>query len=252
MLHKDVDISKLNISLPNNMNDELIIKFKGDEYKFKQSITDNMFTLYYNDNTIHNNHVRVTILNGTTIAKIECIGNYITCSKHKNKCNGSLLLKLTIKMLKKYKKRFNINAIILTDISIKKCNGGNILLAKMLVLITGDTWYGKYNFKPYNIYTGQINNILYKKYKKNKKIMNKITITNIDILKYIKLTNNEKLILDTIDILNFKPNTLLKDFLIDFLKKYDETCQYFSMFYEILYKKLKLTNFHRQEFILFL
>ena len=52
-------------------------------------------------------------------------------------------------MLKKYKNKLGINMIILTDNSIKICNKKNIILSKMLILLTGDTWYGKYGFKPF-------------------------------------------------------------------------------------------------------
>jgi hypothetical protein len=42
-------------------------------------------------------------------------------------------------MIDKY--RFNIDKIILTDNSIKKCgNKINIILSSMLMLLTGNTW----------------------------------------------------------------------------------------------------------------
>jgi len=68
------------------------------------------------------------------------IGNYESCLVDTNVNVGSTLLKITIKMLKKYKDRFNIDKIILTDNSIKKCGNKNIILSTMLILLTGNNW----------------------------------------------------------------------------------------------------------------
>ena len=38
---------------------------------------------------------------------------------------------------------------------------------------------------------------------------------------------------------------LLKDFLANFLKNFDITCQHFSQFYERLYNDLKLEKFYK-------
>jgi len=43
-------------------------------------------------------------------------------------------------MLQKYKDKFNIDKIILTDNSIKKCGNKNIILSSMLILLTGNSW----------------------------------------------------------------------------------------------------------------
>jgi hypothetical protein len=78
-----------------------------------------------------------------------------TLQTHKNKyhCNikidlqntnenvGSPLLQITLKMLKKYSSELGINKISLTDNSIKKCERTNIILSKMLILLSGHTWY---------------------------------------------------------------------------------------------------------------
>ncbi len=78
--------------------------------------------------------------------------------------------------------------------------------------------------------------------------MNSLTISDINIIKYIKLTNNIKLIKATEQLLLLKPKLLLKSFLQNILQDYDKTCKYFSMFYEQLFMKIKLYNFHRQVF----
>ena len=80
--------------------------------------------------------------------------------------------------------------------------------------------------------------------------MKKITITEINILKYIELTKKEKIINDVKQILLIKPDMLVTTFLSQFLKEYDKTCKYFFIFYEELFKDLDLTDFYKQSFAL--
>ena len=54
--------------------------------------------------------------------EIHAVGNYQSCLYATNQNVGSNLLKITLKMLKKYKDKFNIKMVILTDNSIKKCD----------------------------------------------------------------------------------------------------------------------------------
>ena len=70
----------------------------------------------------------------------------------------------------------------------------------------------------------KIDKIENNKYNHNLKIMNKLTITQADIIKYIKLTNNDSIIEATKKILKLNPNMLVKDFIKNFLKEFDKTC----------------------------
>ena len=150
-------------------------------------------------------------------------------------------------MLKKYKDLLGINKIVLTDNSVKKCeaNSEDIKLSHMLILLTGDTWYGKYGFRPINVNTYKYNEILNENYNNNKLIMNKITIKEVNIMKYIKMTKDKNVINAVEKILEKNENMLLKYFLQKFLNEYDVTCQYFSLFYERLYNDLKLEKFYK-------
>ena len=114
----------------------------------------------------------------------------------------------------------------------------------MMILLTGNTWYGKYGFRPYNNSKNIINERLDKKYNNNKIIMDVITIKEANIVKYIKMTGKESLIKSVEKLVKEQPNYLLKDFIKSFLEKYDKTCKYFLTFYEDLFDDIKLTNFH--------
>ena len=148
------------------------------------------------------------------------------------------------------KDKLGIKFITLTDNTIKKCNKFNIELSSMLILLSGHTWYGKYGFRPYDKNTNEVHLILNELYEKNIEIMNNITITNSNILKYIKLTQNKDLIKSTKRLLKEQPAFLLKNYLSNLLYNYNETCEYFILFYEKLFIDIGLYNFRGRVFIL--
>jgi hypothetical protein len=221
----------------------LNITYKDHIYKFQESqIDDNHFILYSLDDS-DLECVSILIDTETQQAELHGISNYESCLRFTNTNVGSLLLKITLKMLKKYKDRLGIKFITLTDNSIKKCNNFDIELSSMLILFNGHTWYSKYGFRPNN-------NFYNNKYEKNIDIINNITITDANIIKYIKLTKNNNLIKSTKRLLKEQPNFLLKTYLYNFLSKYDKTCEYFYLFYLDLFHNIGLYNFRGHQFIL--
>lgn len=222
--------------------DNLIISYKNIEYKFEKSmIDDNHYVLYSTDEL---ECVSILIDKENKLAEIHGISNYDTCTliSVSNQSIGSLLLKITIKMLKKYKEILEINKITLTDNTIKKCKYKDINLSMMLTLINGDTWYGKYGFIPSN-------KKLISFYENNKKIINNIKLKDIDLIKYLKLGKLDKsIIIKTKEFISSHQELLLKDYLTKFLKEYDKTCTYFYNFYEELFYDLQLYNFSHNPF----
>ena len=223
---------------------KLRVSYEGHEYVFEKSNIDNVnYILYsFTDNL---ECVSILINIEEKVAEIHGIGNYKTCvsTSLSNTSVGSHLLKITIKMLKKYKDKLNINHIVLIDNSKKKCDKVNINLTKMLILLTGNTWYGKYGFRPYDNDYYVLHNKRNDIYNNNIYIMNTKTISDIDIMKYIKLTKKELLILRTQELLNSNPKYLLKDYIADLLRNYDKSCKYFYLFYEKLFDDLQLSDF---------
>ena len=75
---------------------------------------------------------------------------------------GKILVQIAIKYLKTYKDKFNINRILLTDRSYVLCSNNiidkskqvikhNMFLSDLYMLTHGDTWYGKFGFRPFDI-----------------------------------------------------------------------------------------------------
>ncbi len=211
------------------------IKYHNKEYKFQQAMDEIYYVLYTTGDL---EWVSIIIDKEKREAEIHSIGNYKSCLQESNVNVGSTLLKITLKMLQKFKDKLNINKISLTDNSIKKCNNKDIILSTMLILLTGDTWYGKYGFRPRkNLIT---------KYENNKKIMNTITLKDIDLIKYLKMTKlNEKVIEASKIFIENHQSLLVKDYLTRFIKEYDKTCEYFYDFYEKLFEDLELYDFYK-------
>ena len=232
----------------NDNPEKLEIEYKNNIFTFEKSvIDDDNYVLYSTDEL---NCVSIIINKLDKVAEIHGIGNYKTCvtASLSNKSIGSILLKVTIKMLKKYKSIFNIDKIILVDNSLKQCKRYNIEFSTMMILLDGNTWYGKYGFRPIDSVTYELDTIKNNKYNKNINIMSTITIKQANLLHYIKLTNKEELINYVIKLLEIKQDYLLSDYIKSFLNNYDLTCKYFYMFYKELFESIGLTNFRGQPF----
>ena len=80
--------------------------------------------------------------------------------------------------------------------------------------------------------------------------MDKITIKQANIIYYIEKTNKESLIKDVKQLVDLHPEYLLKDYIKNFLKKYEKTCKYFIKFYYNLFNDINLTDFYKQSFVL--
>lgn len=78
--------------------------------------------------------------------------------------------------------------------------------------------------------------------------MNTKTISDIDIMKYVKLTNKENLITKTFELLKVNPTYLLKNYIKDLLQNYDKSCKYFYIFYKQLFDDIGLYDFYGIKF----
>jgi hypothetical protein len=222
-------------------NNQLKIDYNNKIYIYEQTMDENYYVLFSKNN---DECVSVIIDKKNNIADIHGIGNYNSCLDNINTNVGSILLQITIKMIKKYKDKYKIKQIILTDNSIKQCHNKQIKLAIMITLLTGHTWYGKSGFRPFD-------KSLIQRYENNINIMNNIKLKDINLIKYLKKTSLPKDIIEESKIyIKNHLSMLLKDYLTKFIKQYDNTCLFFYDFYEDLFMDIKLYNFHRNVFVL--
>lgn len=227
---------------------KLTVTHNDHKYIFEQTMDDDYYILFSKDEK--EECVMIVISKKEKTAEIHGIGNYRSCLLDTTENVGSTLFKITIKMIKKYKDRFGIEMIILADNSVKKCNNNNIKLSNMLTLLTGETWYGKYGFRPIEYSDNKyiIDKHSSELYEKNKHIIDTLKISDFDLIKYIMMIDNDPLIKATLKIIKQYPEMLLKDYLTNILKRYDENCYYFHKFYMKLYDDIDLHDFHRQLF----
>lgn len=169
---------------------------------------------------------------------------------------GSMILKFVLKFLKKNKKELKINRIVLTDNSYKICNKCNdIKLSNLNLLLYGDTWYGKYGFRPYDKNKNAPDEKGIKKYNKNKQIIQQTFVKDVNLIDYIKrgifkykLYHIDSTIL--IEKIKEWKDRKLSDVLIILMKEYDKYCCLFEYIQEKIIKELNLVSFHHIPFYL--
>ena len=181
------------------------------------------------------------------LAYIDNISYYPNCTKIglEYPGGGSILVKFAIYLIKNIK-GLNISKVRLRDTSSYKCggkNGKNMNLALMYSLTHGDTWYGKFGFRPYDIDNIIITKDLINKYENNIKIAHLMVIDRLDILKKYFGKDMPKS--------EFRENfgyLKIGKFIEKFVKKYDEKCEWFSQNYVNLAKDLDVHNFSQNSF----
>jgi len=228
------------------------IIYKKVEYTFK-IYHDKEIAYYYlfrtNDSNKNLACLHIIVDKNNNICEIHNIFYHKDCmpSAEMNDKTGSTLIKIALNLIDKIKYKYEIKYIYLTDNSKKICKNKEIELHKMLTLLTGTTWYGKYGFVP-------VNKILRKNFKQNKKIIENTYLKDVPQLKHYisKILENEKELLEKILISYeqaLKMNSKLNNYLQFFLHNYDNNCLIFYYFYEKLYTDLKLINMGNQQFV---
>jgi phosphoenolpyruvate synthase/pyruvate phosphate dikinase len=167
---------------------------------------------------------------------------------------------MSIKLLKKYKEKFNINKITLIDNAQIYCNkGGKFNLSQYLLFTNGNTWYEKFGF------------ILKEKNKreildKSKKVLKDLKIKDINFKAiFDDIEKNEKskilnknLIIQDKDVINkykdvinkYKDENFMKIFnYIFYANRSDETCLLYSLIAPSLIRQIEknFSDFTRLE-----
>lgn len=231
------------INTINQTGGTLKILYNNEIFKWHE-IEENIWVLYDKDN---NDCVSISIDNESKEAYINNINaNTVKCGETILNNQGSHLFKITLQFIKENKTKFNINKIKLKDNAMKKCqNNQRINLRIFLTLLTGNTWYGKYGFRPDDLNDKKL-------YKYNKEIMNTTKLNDIDfnkILEKLLKYKNKKLITNEqynyfIKVYNkIKDiNPLVKELLFIIFRKdkYEFMCSVFNLIYNKLILLLKL------------
>ena len=227
---------------------EFTITYKNYKYTFhKLDKTADMLFLYSYDK-LNNDCVMLSIDKDKKQINLTSFGNRTGCFREEANI-GSNLLRITLKMVSKYKNKLGVNEIVLSDNSNYVCKTDketkNINFAKMHILLSGQTWYEKYGFKPYTD-EFEFDQTLYNKSLQNIAIMNKIKVKDINMKYYLKKINEQyphEFTKETInDLVSIGQNKLVKDFLSELFEKgsFNLTCKYLYVIFKDLFTELKL------------
>lgn len=209
---------------------EYKVKYKNNDYIFEKHEFEDLYILSSYDK-YNNDCVVISVDKTTHVANInELNGNVPNCIKSNNKV-GTKLLKVTLAMIKKYKNKLGINVVTLYDTSYKSCGKKHLELIYLGVLTSGDTWYGKYGFRPVTTINNNqiiINDQLNIIYNTNKQIMETKTVSDINLRKYFIGTELENIVTN---ITKKQPNALLKEVLKYLLLNWNQQCEVMSNIY---------------------
>lgn len=194
--------------------------YNGEKFIFDNNIDDNVYfmrTIDEQEDCIIlsiNKKSKTVNINNINADTVQPCFQKITNKK------GTFLLEIAIKFAKKLKKEriIDVTMITLTDNSKKHClvkDHKSVIFSDLRQIISGDTFYGKHGFVP--VYEEDKD-----KYKKNKTVLSRLSIKDINFEKYINKYNKD----------GMKINKQSLDRLLTFIK--DNQNMKISKFFDIL------------------
>lgn len=161
----------------------ITMEYKDEIFTFDISEDNDFFFLRTHDGK--NDSITFAIDKKSKTVNINNINadNIQPCFQKITNKKGTYLLKIGIKFAKKLKneKIIDVNRITLTDHSIKYCSeqkNKRVIFSDLRQIISGDTFYGKHGFIP--VHKRNIEN-----YNKNKTILMKLILKDINFEKYL-------------------------------------------------------------------
>ena len=226
------------------------VMYMNSNIKFNKIIDEDRLIIYLSTINKDDNCIMIIIDKDSKTAYIEGITNnkYNNCFTTPELNNGKVIMEITIKMLKKYQNKLNINNIMLKDNSFIQCSDKvKIWLANLSFLQYNDTFYGRFGFRP-------LDDDINTKYFENQEILKKSIVKSIDIENIIKKYKNNL-------------NDLLKDKIIKNYNKYNDCnivdwfnkfspkymnsdCIFFNHILDSIYKDLRLNSLKGETFVL--
>jgi hypothetical protein len=224
------------------------IEYNNEKIKFDKVVDDDHTKLFLSTIDGNGDCILILIFKDSDIALLQSLSND-NCLKNPKLNNGKHLMAIAIKVLKKYKQKFNIKYVDLTDNSFIYCDKNvKISLADLSLLQYGDTFYGRFGFK-----------LKEKKYNKmminNKLILKNLLTKDINLSKIIIELKEYKLnkeLLKTIynSYQEYENELFIKWFLYisKLLMKYN--CEFFDNFIIEIFQNYKLYSLAHKVFIL--
>ena len=161
---------------------------------------------------------------------------------------GNILLRFMLNYIIKIKDKYEIEKIIVTDKSRKRCKKINedVELSRLMMIVKGYTWYMKYGFRPYN--GKSIDKYKERNIKNNREKLRKLRTKNIPIVKIIK---KNKINIDKREIERLiKNNKLFRDFMIALDLQFNRYCILIKRVQDYVYGTNILSDVHNIQYYL--
>lgn len=244
------DYMKININVINNIQYGGFVyhyTYDGKLYRFNINVEEEDDRTTY---AIYNKEEMVCMM--LFIPKKEHYVYIETISSHNGctaSCNpktkiGTLILLATLDLIKKkLKSMYELKYVQLKDNSLFYCKKtkNTIEFDSVYMLSRGDTWYGKYGFKP--------NGNDLKIYENNQKIVNSVKMKKTKFVQYL----NNLLSKEKIDkIYDMYKEKTIKEFFYDLTKHPDQTCDVIGKIYEDLMRDNGIVRMHGKSYYLLL
>lgn len=194
--------------------------------------------------------------NNYRAAYLQNISRHSDCAlQSEYQVTGNSLLRLSLSLAKKY----DVKRIQLKDNSTYLCKPRNkkLLFPLMHTLLWGNTWYGKYGFRPYDPDRDEEDVELAKIYDENKNIVRMTKVADTNLFNYLSeiftddKTKTEAEIKNIVDRYYAKySNHTISEFFRTYLSEFDRACSAFSLFYLGFAKNNDIYNFYGHSFYL--
>lgn len=216
---------------------------KGESHTFKIGIDDNQ---YSTDISVISKSEQDCVIASIDkykpgIAIIQDITYFEDCAVEglKKPGGGDKLVRFILDYLIKYKNKYKINRVVLTDTARLACECSDTINLSQLRMVThGTPWYMKYGFRPYIIRLNKPDIYLDAVIKDNNRIIKKIKMKNFNIKNMIDTVNEkEGLHIDSRTIeRTAKKYRYLRDFVNYLLLDFDKNCCIVYYILDALYK----------------
>ena len=230
---------------------DLTIEYNNESFIFTK-LDDEYTTIISYILQAKNKEAECVVISIDKELKIASIDNISTddlqCTNQQITYVGTFLVELTIKLLKKYKDKFNITKILLSDHSSLYCNQirKSISLADLYTLKYGITFYGKFGFVPFDT---ESNKKLNKKFNKNKEIIKNLKVKDSKLLYYLEKFQDKKKynINKIINYVKENENNLLSEIII-VLTNFSMICEILNYIMPKIFNSNGLTSFNNKSF----
>ena len=236
------------------------IQYKDEIFEFHSYHIEYM--VYYNllslDDGDQDSCISIEINKKNNTAHIQSIHMNEKCFKQTLNKSGSILFKVCLKLINKIKEKYKLKYVWLTDIAEKYCdkNKTSLRLCDFAMSCNGNTWYGQYNFLPFDQQTESLNIDRYELYLYNKHILTKTKVkcTNLkqyiinSMMKDVKLSKQE--IKELEKKLNKYDDLYVSDLMSDFFNDFNKNCHMFNNIYWLLRDELKLHDLFEFKYFL--